>query len=229
MKKPLLSLTIKEKAVLEYIESCFLSSGICPSFQEIKEHFSFASFNSVQNYIKQLQAKGYITYSPHQKRAIQILQSSNIIKDNLSNRFSTEIRPPSNSILLRAKEVLSLPLLGKVAAGKPIESLSHNEEIFVSPDLVKKPKNTFALKVSGDSMIEDGIHDGDVILVQEQEHAHSGEMIVATIDNEATVKRIYFNNSKIELRPSNSLLKSMWFPSESVKIRGKVIALIRKL
>jgi repressor LexA len=131
-------------------------------------------------------------------------------------------------------EVLSLPLLGKVAAGRPLESFSHDEFIDVPSSLVKSANNTFALKVSGDSMIEDGIHDGDVILVQKQLTAINGQVVVASIENESTVKRYFLRphpeqkDRMVELRPANSTLNSMWYPPSEVNIQGILVGLIRR-
>jgi len=241
------SLTLKEKSVLEFIETEIMSSGISPSYQEIKEHFDFASFNSVQNYLKQLMNKGYVALAPNQKRAIQILHPSSSVQDQLKSRshlrrvetsvqdMNLEKGPLSSKLLQTGREVLSLPLLGRVAAGAPIERVEHDEFIEVPPSLLKNKSNAFALKVEGDSMIEDGIHNGDVILVQMQETAKDGDIVVATIEDEATVKRYYHrlsptssNQKMVELRPANSKMKSMWFKPEQVLIRGIVVGLIRQ-
>lgn len=126
---------------------------------------------------------------------------------------------------------ITVPLLGTVAAGAPIEHLKHDEYIDIPVSLLKKPDQTYALQVQGDSMIEDGIHDGDTILVQRQEYANDGEIVVAVVNHEATVKRIYRGkkrNGEVELRPANSNMESFWYPAEEVDIRGIVVGLIRK-
>ncbi|NUN04578.1 MAG: transcriptional repressor LexA [Bdellovibrio sp.] len=236
-KQPLPPLTPKEKRVLEFIESHILSSGVSPSYQEIKDHFGLASFNSVQNYLKQLTNKGYIENPVGQKRAIQILHSASAVQDSLQLKsVSTKTGSPRSQLLQARDEILSLPLLGKVAAGQPIEALKHDEFVDVPPSLVKNPAKSFALKVQGDSMIEDGIFDEDIILIQKQESASNGDIIVATVENEATVKRFYVRSRPesgstermVELRPSNSTMKSMWYSPEEVSIRGIVVGLIRK-
>jgi len=235
-KLPLPSLTPKEKSVLEYIEAHILSSGISPSYQEIKDHFGLASFNSVQNYLKQLTTKGYISNPQNQKRAIQVLHSASAVQEHLQSKVSTTTGSHRTQLLQARDEILSLPLLGKVAAGQPIEALKHDEFIDVPPSMVRNPSKSFALKVQGDSMIDDGIFDEDIILIQEQKSAGNGDIVVATVDNEATVKRIYVrarpdsdsSEKQIELRPSNSTMKSMWYPPEQVEIRGIVVGLIRK-
>jgi repressor LexA len=244
-------LTAKEKLVMEYIESHVRQHGISPSYQEIKDHFGFASFNSVQNYLKQLVQKEYIHLAANQKRAIQILRPSQSVQNQVNKLFQHDAEkiptqatrsPERPELLLGSREILSLPLLGKVAAGQPIEALAYNETVDVPPSMIRNPSKSFALRVQGQSMIDDGIFDGDIILVQKQSHANNGEIIVASVENEATVKRIFMNtkpnpevlkenlsNDKlIELRPANSSMQSMWYPSQQVEIQGIVVGLIRK-
>jgi repressor LexA len=221
-----LPLTAKEKAFLVFIEGFQKSSGISPSYQEIRDHFGFGSFNSVQNYLKQLIRKGYVKNQANQKRAIQIVQHS----------VNTSTGPSLTSLLQSKEEVLSLPLLGKVAAGCPIESLKHDEFISVPTHMVRQSHKTFALRVQGDSMINDGIFDGDTILVQQQSSATNGDIVVATVENEATVKRFYLRTPPrgshdelmVELRPANEKLQSMWFSPYEVNIQGIVVGLLRK-
>ncbi len=213
-------LTPKEKNVLEFIEDYIESNGYSPSFVEIKDHFGFASNNSVQNYLRQLESKNYI-HNPggNQKRAIRVVHSAQAMPDNLK-RIQTRLTPN-----------VTIPLLGNVAAGAPIEHLKHDEYIDIPVSLLKKPDQTYALQVQGNSMIEDGIHDGDTILVQRQEFAYDGEIAVAVVNHEATVKRIFHpkkGNSKMELRPANSSMDSFWYDPEDVDIRGIVVGLIRK-
>lgn len=228
-KTPLPPLTMKEKSVLEYIEHHLISSGISPSYQEIKDHFGLASFNSVQNYLKQLTNKGYIMNPLNQKRAIQVLHSASAVQEQVqSKQVSTKTGSSRTQLLQAREEILSLPLLGKVAAGQPIEALSHDEFIDVPPSMVRNPSKSFALKVQGESMIEDGIFDGDIILIQKQTSASNGDIVVATVENEATVKRIYQKSQQVELRPANSTMKSMWYTPDEVEIRGIVVGLIRK-
>lgn len=240
---PLRSLTAKEKMVLEFIETYLGSAGIAPSYQEIKDHFGFASFNSVQRYLKQLQSKKYI-YIPgdNQKRAITILQAANTLQKQMvpnapvssSSPFFFAPPPPSSSKgrgkfdLTDRRSSLSLPLLGRVAAGRPLEALEHDEFVDVPGSLVQNSQDSFALRVQGQSMIEEGILDGDTILVRKQGHAKNGDIIVASVDNEATVKRFYLHDHQVELRPANSNMKSLWFTREQVKVQGVVVGLIRK-
>lgn len=222
------SLTAKEKMVLEYIEQCLAESGVSPSYQEIKDHFGFASFNSVQNYLKQLSQKGYISIPNNQKRAIQVLRPSQTVQNYMKS--INKASPPRDSLLLKSHrgELLSIPLLGRVAAGIPIEEMEHDESVDVPASWLRNPDKSFALKVKGQSMIDDGIFDGDIILVQKQSSAKNGEIIVASVDNESTVKRIFQNNDKVELRPANSSMTSMWYPPDQISIQGIVVGLVRK-
>ncbi len=222
--KPPLPLTEKEKAVLSYIEQSFAERGLSPSYLEIKNYFGFASFNSVQNYLKQLTQKGYISVYPNQKRAIRLLHSSDFIQQEALR--VTEEEPVSSSLLI--------PLLGKVAAGRPLEALTHDESIDVPSSMVRQPQKTFALKVVGDSMIDDGIFDGDLILVEKQANARSGEVVVASIENESTVKKYFLKlhpekrEMMVELRPANSHMDSLWYPPDKVSIQGVLVGLLRK-
>lgn len=255
MKKLTLSLpplTTKERSVLQFIEAELLEKGISPSYQEICDHFGFASFNSVQNYLKQLTAKGYVLIPQNQKRAIQILHSAHDFQKNLQERLNGKAEPSRNSSPNTFPgdsynqsspdygqgqlKVLPIPFLGKVAAGLPLERIYDNEYIHIPAHLVKNPKDHFALRVEGDSMIEEGIFDGDTLIVQSQKSAHDGDLVVASIDQEATVKRYFFKShpqhsnlgKQIELRPANPRLTSMWYAPDQVEIKGLVKALFRE-
>lgn len=252
---PIAPLTAKEKAVLEFIESCLQKQGISPSYQEMKDHFGFASLNSIQRYLKQLQRKGYIHIpGGNQKRAITLLQPSTAVQSSLN-----QIQSPTSHVGLNPfvhprsqreappQEPLSIPLLGRVAAGRPIEAMEDNEFVDAPPSLLRNPHKTFALHVEGQSMIEDGIFDGDLIYVQKQSYANNGDIVVASVENEATVKRFYLHsdNTKvinknpqtysqtqhtplIELRPANSQMNSLWFEPKQVEIKGVVVGLVRR-
>ena len=245
MKKnnlPLPSLTSKEKAVLQFIEDELLENEISPSYQEICDHFGFASYNSVQNYLKQLSSKGYVHIPQNQKRAIQILNSAKDFKKDLVQRLHIAAES-SNSFSLgqssadheNHSKVLPIPFLGRVAAGLPIERLVENEFINIPAYLVKSKDNHFALKVEGDSMIDEGIFDGDTLVVHSQTAARDGDLVVACVDNEATVKKYFFKANPeqpekgklIELRPANPRLKSVWYHPKDVEIKGLVSALFR--
>lgn len=231
-------LSPREKTVLEFLETYARLHGFAPTYQEICSHFGFASFNSAQRYLKQLETKGYILLGGNnQKRSIRLLKSASSYQDTIEERERTGAPTASTAV--------ALPLLGRVAAGVPLEAFEHDEFIDVPASLVKRPDKTYALRVQGQSMIEDGILDGDVILVERQSRAENGEIVVAVVpgdtgQEEATVKRFYQprgsarstderdTRTKIELRPANSKMKSLWFEPGEVQIRGIVVGLLRK-
>ncbi len=257
-------LSIKELKVLEFVEQFIEEKTVAPTFNEIKEHFGFASFNSVQRYLKQLQDKHYIHIpGGNQKRALQVLHSSRSVSNSLQERISASAVVPQPQYPLpthptlkkgspetpQASEALSLPLLGRVAAGSPIEAFTHDEHIDVPASMVRNAGKTYALIVEGQSMIEDGILDGDVILVQKQSYANNGETVVAMINNQATVKRFYLHRKgaregdihsnpqthahppaepQVELRPANATMQSLWEDPYKVHIQGIVVGLMRR-
>ena len=207
-------LTPNEKKVLEFIKLFLVSNGFPPTYQEIKEEFGFASYFSVQRYLKQLETKGYVK-SPwrNKKRALELLETD-------SPASSTQA--PPNGIAAQA-----IPFLGKVAAGRPIEAIERDDQVHVPPSMLKKSHSAFALKVEGESMIEDGIRDGDILVIQKQATASNGQTVVALIDNEATVKRFYQRGPQVELRPANPTMKPIFVEAERVSIAGIVVGLLR--
>lgn len=246
---PSAPLTPKEKTVLEFLEMYARLNGYAPTYQEICQHFGFASFNSAQRYLKQLEAKDYISLGgANQKRAISLLRSASAYQEQIEDRERKTEANESSSGNSSGAEAFQIPMLGRVAAGAPLEAYEHDEFIDVPASLVKNPDRTYALRVQGQSMIEDGIFEGDVILVQRQSQAENGEIVVAVVPSEvgteeATVKRFYWHKKsepkvekkmaptaakKIELRPANSTMTSFWYDPGEVQIRGIVVGLIRK-
>lgn len=246
---PLPPLTAKEKSVLQFIEQELTSKGVSPSYQEICDHFGFASFNSVQNYLKQLSTKGYLLIPQNQKRAIQILHSAGDFQKDLASRLGQSnlnlVKEPSKnsfagqssqSLHGQDSKVLPIPFLGRVAAGSPIERIHEGEFIDVPVNFMKSPGDYFALKVEGDSMIDEGIFDGDFLVVLSQKNAKDGDLVVAGIEEGATVKRFYMKKNPeiststkaIELRPANPRLTSMWYAPQQVDLKGLVKGLLRK-
>ena len=200
----------------------------------------------MQNYLKQLSSKGYLLIPQNQKRAIQILRSAGDFHKDLIERLQVPAQPshvsyPGQSSPSQVTgfedhlKVLPIPFLGRVAAGQPIERITENEFIDIPRNLIKSTKDLFALKVEGDSMIEEGIFDGDTLIIQSHKEARDGDLVVASVEDEATVKR-YFHKANpatpelgklIELRPANKRLTSMWYHISQVQIRGLVRALMR--
>lgn len=208
------SLTSKEKMILEFIETYVKGQGISPTFTEIKNHFDFASINSVQRYIQQLESKGYLQKgNSNEKRSLKLLKSS-------SDYLADLMEKPSVAV--------TLPLLGKVAAGLPLEEKNFDQWVDVPMSLVHKPKESFVLRVQGESMIEEGIHSGDLVIIEKHSFAPDGSLaVISTEDESATVKRIFYKNGQVELRPANSKMKSMWYEPHEITLQGLVIGLMR--
>lgn len=202
-------MTKNELNVLSYIKSYINENSYSPSFAEIQDHFGWASKGSVQSYIKQLCEKGLIRKTPNKKRALEVI---NLDTPETSN-FEDSVR---------------LPLLGSVAAGIPLERKEFDEFINVPLHLAPKPDESFVLRVSGDSMIEAGILDKDLLLIEACNYADNGTIVVAsTSDDAATVKRFFHKENQIELRPENTALQSQFYQSHEITIKGKVVGLIR--
>jgi repressor LexA len=199
-----MKLTEKQKEFLGYVAGYISEWGVSPSFEEIRARFGYSSFNTVTTYLRILERKGYIRLpvEKNRKRAIQV------------------IRPFES----RAFE---LPLLGQVAAGKPIEALETKDVIEIPPSMVGQGDN-FVLRVKGESMKEDGILDGDYIVVRRQPDAENGETVVALVNNEATVKRDHRKNGVVELRPAHQGMKPILVKREDFRIQGKVVGVIRR-
>lgn len=198
-----MSLTKKQKQVYDYIYSYLTKHGYSPTQAEIKEHFGFKSLGSVQDYIKYLKSSGYIQNDPNSVRGLKPMNPS---KDH--------------------EAVIDIPLHGKVAAGNPIEALEGTESIAIPISILGKG-NHFALTVKGESMIEDGIMDGDLIIVKEKGQAENGETVVAVINNEATVKRYYKKRDSIELHPANSSMSPIIVNQGDFQIKGILVGLYR--
>jgi repressor LexA len=199
-------LTERQRDVLAFIERNLDQRGVAPTLREISEKFGFASTASAQKHIALLENKGFLKREKHQKRGLV-----------LAHRPLTD--GPSE---------IELPLLGLVAAGSPIESIPDPEPVSVPPDFVRAGEN-FVLKVRGESMIEDGIHDGDLVVVQSTAEANDGDMVVAMVDGEVTLKRIFRQApGTIRLQPANSEMAPILVAADTVTIQGIVVGLLRR-
>jgi repressor LexA len=196
-------LTEKQKRVYMFIKEYIKDNDMAPSYMEIREHFGFSSLNAVYEHIDNLVRKGFI-------------------KKGLSNQ--------KRSITLadRKRRAVSIPLLGLVRAGEPIDVCESIEYIDVPEEMLARGENV-ALRVTGNSMIDGNICDGDVIIVKRQNTAENGQVVVALIDNQATVKEIHYHKEKIELRPRNPEMKSIFVNgSEDFQIYGILVGMYRK-
>lgn len=197
-------LTKKQKEVYDYIKNFIDENGYAPSYREIAAFFNLSSTGTIAEYINILEQKGYLTKEPADARAVQLVPS-------YGDQF----------------DFATVPLEGIIDAGKPIEAVRTSETIDIPKDMAGK--KTFALKVRGNSMIEDGILEGDYIVIEQAGNLRNGEIVVALIDNSnATLKRFYNEKNNIRLQPANHLMKPMYFAKNRVTIQGKVRGLIRK-
>ncbi len=198
-----MKLTERQKVFLEYVSRYMNDWGRSPSFKDICSHFGFTSYNTVTTYLKTLERKGYIRLpnKKNQKRALEVISP-------------VETRR------------LEFPLLGKVAAGKPIEAVEKVDAIEVPPSMIGQGDH-FVLQVKGNSMKEDGILDGDFIVVRKQPTAENGETVVALINNEATVKKYYKQENYVELRPAHIGMEPIIIKEGDLRIEGRVVGVIR--
>lgn len=194
-------LTPKQQKILDFIRSFAERQGYPPSQQEIADAFGFRSLGTVQNYLVRLEREGVLRKEWNARRGMRVL-------------------PPE-------RPATELPLAGRVAAGKPIEAIEHPDTIDVPASMLGDGKN-FVLRVSGDSMIGDGILDGDYVVVRKQAAAENGQVVVATVGNEATVKRFHRRNGRIELQPANPAMAPILVEDpELFRIEGVVVGVIR--
>ncbi len=201
-----MALTRRQKELFDYLESYIGEHGYAPSFEEIAEAFQYTSLATVHEHVSNLERKGYIRKAYNQSRSIEVVRGN---------------------ALPGAVELL---LLGEVAAGHPIEAIEDRETILVPPDLLRKGGENYVLRVTGDSMIEEQIRDGDYIIVNSRPTANDGEMVVALIGGEAaTVKKLYREpGGRIRLQPANERLQPMYFDADEVTIQGVVVGVIRR-
>lgn len=209
-------LTPTRKAIYEYIKHYIAQHEIAPSYEEIRERFGFHSTHSVHRHIKQLEAQGLIrTPGGRKKRALEIVGHA----AGLIGRATTSSTSGTSAV--------TLSLLGTVAAGRPIDAIVNAETVEVPEELIGRGEH-FALRVKGESMIDDGICDGDVLIINQKFTAENGQTVVALINNEATVKKFFKRGSRVELRPSNPSMKSIFIKADELRIQGIVVGLLRK-
>lgn len=202
-------LTKRQNEVLNFIKSYIVSHGYPPTVREIGQALQISSPATVHAHLSHLVEKGFIKKDDAKNRAIELLVDNEYDKKDES--------------------VIDVPLLGKITAGSPIEAIQNPDEYFSLPAyLIANNQEVFTLKVSGDSMINVGIYDGDIVIVERQNTARNGEIVVAmTEENEVTLKTFYKENGYIRLQPENDTMDPFIFPT--VTILGKVIGLYRKL
>ncbi|WP_406242168.1 transcriptional repressor LexA [Tissierella carlieri] len=201
-------LTQKQIEILLYIKSEVQRQGYPPAVRDICKGVNLKSTSTVHSHLEKLEAKGYIRKDPTKPRAIEILDKN-------------------DDFLLTSKKTVDIPILGKVTAGTPILAVENIEDTYPIPLELVEGHDVFMLKIQGESMIDAGILDGDLVLVREQKAALNGDIVVALLEDEATVKRFFKEKDKIRLQPENQFMEPIY--TKDVSILGKVIGLFRKI
>ncbi len=197
----------KQQEILDYIKACILKKGYPPAVREICEAVHLKSTSSVHSHLETLERNGYIRRDPTKPRAIEVLD----------NQFSTQRR-----------EAVQVPIIGTVAAGQPILAEQNIEEYFPIPsEYLPAGGEVFILRVKGESMINAGIFNGDQVIVQQMNIAENGDIVVALLDDSATVKRFYRENGHYRLQPENDTMEPIIV--SDVQILGKVVGLFRRM
>jgi len=201
-------LTARQKQILEFISGYQGEHGISPTHREICEKFGYSSYGTVQKHLKLLEKKGYLRRDWNQKRGVEL------VGGDLGAGTGSERR---------------LPFFGRIAAGQPIESVSGGETLAVPRHLLARGQaDHYVLRVVGDSMVGEGIQDGDLVVVERREEAESGEMVVALVAGEATLKRFYPEGEMVRLQPSNPEMQPLRAPASQVQVQGIVVGLMRR-
>jgi repressor LexA len=198
-------LTRRQKEILDFLDRHISRKGYAPTIEEIGEHFGLSSLATVHKHLSNLQEKGLVKRDWNRSRALELV--------------ATKV----------AVAAVELPLLGRVAAGSPIEAITASETIFVPEDMVGR-RDTYVLQVKGDSMIDEQIRDGDFVIVENRKHANDGEMVIALVDGEsATLKKIYREGGgMVRLQPANAQVKPIVLDQDRLAIQGVVIGVLRK-
>jgi repressor LexA len=213
-------LTAKQRELLLFIDGRLKQGGISPSFDEMREALDLKSKSGVHRLISALEERGFIRRLPNRARALEVLK--------LPETQSATVVPLRPAVPAAANDTIDLPLHGRIAAGTPIEALQ-GTETFSVPAALLGPGEHYALEVSGDSMVEEGILDGDFALIRKADTAHDGEIVVALIDNEeATLKTFRREGSMIRLDPANRQYEAQRYEPRRVQIQGRLAGLFRR-
>lgn len=199
-------LTERQRDILNFIKEFQAEHGIAPTHREICDHFGFSSYGTVYKHLSLLEKKGLIRRDWNQKRGVELVEDP-------------EPEP--------ASAVRELPLFGYIAAGRPLDVEVSAETVAVPDHLTSRGEN-YVLKVRGDSMIDDGILDGDLVIISRREQAYNGEMVVANVNGEVTLKRIYREGERVRLQPANATMSPIYASARDVAVQGVVVGLMRR-
>lgn len=198
-------LTERQKEILEFIRKFQSERGVTPTHREICDAFGFSSYGTVYKHLSILQRKGLIRRDWNQKRGVELVEEPKA----------------------EAPRVRELPLFGYIAAGRPIEVEPSDEKITVPEELTSRGEN-YVLKVRGESMVDDGVYDGDFVIISHREQAQNGEMVVAMVNGEVTLKRFYLERDRVRLQPANSMMTPIYAAAADVHVQGVVVGLMRR-
>lgn len=230
-------LTKKQHELLMFIHERIKETGVSPSFDEMKEALDLASKSGIHRLITALEERGFIRRLAHRARALEVVKlpeqattaapargrapfKPDVIEGGGQNRTQTH---------MAANDVRELPLLGKIAAGTPITAIQHETDRLFVPETMLGAGEHYLLEIEGDSMIEAGILDGDVVVIKRINQANSGEIVVALVEGEeATLKRLRKKGQSIALEPANRLYETRIFGPDQVEVQGKLVGLIRR-
>lgn len=205
-----MAITRRQREVYDFISDFVQKNQYSPSFEEIGEGLGLSSLATVHKHISNLEKKGLLTRDYNRSRSIDLVAPKGRLKQAMA-----------------VNSTMVLPLVGRIAAGQPIEAIQNPETISLA-DFVRS-KNIFVLEVSGESMQDEHIMDGDYVLVEKSKTAHNGDIVVALVNgSDATLKRFYREGDNIRLQPSNAKMQPIMVPAAAVEIQGKVIGVLRK-
>jgi len=222
-------LTKKQKNLLVFINKKIRSTGVSPSYEEMKNSLNLKSKSGIHRLITALQERGFIRRLAHKARALEVLKLPETASANdIYNSFSPSIIKGGLDNSTKKNISSQVPVLGKIAAGTPIEAIQNEVSRVVLPESLSKNGEHFGLKVSGDSMVEAGINDGDTIVVKKTNTANNGQIVVALIDDhEAMLKRIRKKGKVIALESANKRYETKIFGPDRVKVQGVLVSLYR--
>lgn len=235
-------LTEKQKELLLFIHARMQEKGVPPSFDEMKDALDLKSKSGIHRLITALVERGFIRRLPHRARAIEVIRlPENQIAPAASpkrvggfqpsviegSRNTRDLAPPPSTVI--DSRTVSVPVMGRIAAGTPISAIqNHSHDIACPPDLLTNGEH-FALEVKGDSMIEAGIHDGDIVIIRRCDTAENGDIVVALVEQEeATLKRLRKKGTTIALEAANPEFKTRIFGPDQVDIQGRLVGLMRR-
>ena len=210
-------LTERQRDILNFIRNFQKERGIAPTHREICDHFGFSSYGTVYKHLSLLEKKGLIRRDWNQKRGVEVID-----EPEKSESSSPARRESGGGATAR-----ELPLFGYIAAGRPLDVDVQDELIAVPEHLTTRGEN-YVLKVRGDSMVDDGILDGDLVIIARRELADNGEMVVANVNGEVTLKRLYREGERVRLQPANSMMNPIYAAARDVAVQGVVVGLMRR-